>query len=185
MKRFTDNAGREWLVEVNVAAVERVRTACDLDLLSAVDPRAGLLEKLAADPVLLVGVLWTLLQEQAEMKHVSPEQFGRAMGGDALDAGAEALGEALIGFFPRLRRRLLQQAVEKMVVEKERAFAAAAEFLDSPEFQEEMSRRLEGLKSSFGQALESSASIPDGGPSAGSSPPPRPASGPTSTAGPG
>lgn len=182
MKTFTDNAKRPWEVDVHVTAIERVRAATGIDLLSAVDPQAHLFDTLAGDPVRLVGVLYTLCQEQAERQEITPETFGRAMAGDALDAGCQALEEATIDFFPRLRRTLLHQGTEKMRAQRQRAFEAAAEYLESPEFEARMLDRLRQLKDSFGAALDSSASILAGGPSAGSARPSTPASDPSGSA---
>ena len=53
MKSFTDNAGRTWMVTVNVAAIKRVRALCGVDLNAIVEmdeknnPSTRLLEKLS------------------------------------------------------------------------------------------------------------------------------------------
>lgn len=182
MKTFKDNAGRSWEVDVHVTAIERVRAATGIDLLTAVDPQAHLFDTLAADPVRLVGVLFTLCEEQAEKRGVAPEDFGRGMAGDALDAACEALEGATIDFFPKLRRTLLQQGTEKMRDQRQKAFQAAAEFLGSPEFERKMLERLQQLKDSFGAALESSASILAGGPSVDCARPATPAGVPSGSA---
>ena len=63
MKTFRDNKRRVWTLEVNVAAIKRVRGLCKVDLNSIVEvdsenrPTARLLEQLSSDPVLLVDVL--------------------------------------------------------------------------------------------------------------------------------
>ena len=60
MKSFTDNAGRVWMLAVNVGAIKRVRALCGVDLNSIIEldeknkPTAKLLERLSTDPVLLV-----------------------------------------------------------------------------------------------------------------------------------
>ncbi|HEX5442603.1 MAG TPA: hypothetical protein VFW87_02185, partial [Pirellulales bacterium] len=57
-------------------------------------------------------VLYVLCKEDADAKQVSDEDFGRALGGDAIQAAAEALVEELIDFFPDERSR---QALRKVV----------------------------------------------------------------------
>ena len=57
MKTFTDNAGRTWTVQVNVAAVKRVRGLVGIDLYKLVDDGFQALAKLVSDPVQLADVL--------------------------------------------------------------------------------------------------------------------------------
>ena len=51
MKTFNDNAGRTWNVEINVAAIKRVRSLASVNLLEVIE--GTLIEKLVRDPVLL------------------------------------------------------------------------------------------------------------------------------------
>ena len=81
MKSFTDNKGRTWTLEVNVAAIKRVRGLCKVDLNSIVEvdsenrPTAHLLEQLSSDPVLLVDVLYAICKPEADKLGVSDEDF--------------------------------------------------------------------------------------------------------------
>ncbi len=118
MRSFKDTEGRVWTVSVNVAAVKRVRALCGVDLASAIEATpdggisAGTLSRLAADPVLLVDVLYALAKDEAEKRGVGDEEFGRAMAGDALDAAAKALIEEIVDFFPNPKRALLKKVAE-------------------------------------------------------------------------
>ena len=56
MRTFVDNAGRTWTVAVNVDAIKRVRTLCNVNLLEIVE--GDLLGRLANDPILLCDVLY-------------------------------------------------------------------------------------------------------------------------------
>ena len=40
MKSFSDSAGKQWTVEVNVAALKRVKDAAGVDLTRLIDPEA-------------------------------------------------------------------------------------------------------------------------------------------------
>lgn len=114
MRTFADNLGRTWYVAVNVATIRRVRAALDVDLYQLVDDGMEALGKLVADPVRLADVLFVLCQEEATTKNISDEDFGRALGGDAITAGAEALVEELVDFFPDERSRTcLRQVIGK------------------------------------------------------------------------
>ena len=114
MKTFTDNAGRTWTVTVNVDAVKRVRTLLDINLLDVLDDGCKLLAELHDDPVLLVDVLYCLCKPEADAQHVTDEEFGRGMSGDALLQAATALFEGLSDFFPNARQR----AAMKNLLEK-------------------------------------------------------------------
>jgi hypothetical protein len=58
MRTFTDNAGRTWIVQVNVAAIKRVRGLLGVDLYKLLDDGFQALAKLVSDPVQLADVLY-------------------------------------------------------------------------------------------------------------------------------
>ena len=103
MRTFKDNAGRDWTVAVNVAAIKRVRSLLDVNLLKVVEGK--LIERLVGDPVLLVDVIFVLCKPAADAAGVSDEQFGEAMAGDAIDSATKALLEELVDFSPSQRDR--------------------------------------------------------------------------------
>jgi hypothetical protein len=51
MRTFIDNAGRTWTLQINVAAVKRVRGLVNIDLYKLIDDGMEPLAKLVADPV--------------------------------------------------------------------------------------------------------------------------------------
>lgn len=105
MKRFTDNAGRSWSIEVNVAALKRVRALAGVDLLEVLD--GALIERLIRDPVLLCDALYAACKPEADTRAppVSDEEFGRAMAGDAIEAATQALLDEVVSFCPSPRDR--------------------------------------------------------------------------------
>ena len=113
MRTFKDNAGRSWSLALSVWTVKKVRDLLGVDLLDLGDESApassgkkpGLLLRLIADPVLLVDVLYVVCRDQADAASVTDEQFGRAMGGDAIDAATKAFLEELADFTPSPRDR--------------------------------------------------------------------------------
>lgn len=127
MRTFADNLGRTWYVAVNVATIRRVRAALGVDLYQLCDDGLAALGKLIADPVRLADVLFVLCQEDAAAKNITDEDFGRALGGDAITAGAEALVEELVDFFPDERSR----ACLRTVIDKGRQ--VRAKLLDQAE----------------------------------------------------
>jgi hypothetical protein len=105
MRTFTDNAGRQWQVEINVAALKRVRGLTGTDLMQAIEGSGGLIEKLIRDPVLLCDVVYALCKPEADAKSISDEDFGRAMAGDAIEHATAAVLEELVSFCPSPRDR--------------------------------------------------------------------------------
>lgn len=107
MRSFKDNQGRQWTVEVNVAALKRVRGLTGTDLVQVIEGEGGLIEKLVRDPVLLCDVVYALCKPEADARTpaVSDEEFGRSMAGDAIEHATAALLEELVGFCPSPRDR--------------------------------------------------------------------------------
>lgn len=116
MKTFADNASRTWTLAVNVDAIKRVKSLLDVNLLDVLDDRCQLLARLAGDdPLLLVDVLYVLCQPAANEQQVTDVEFGRAMAGDAILHGAEALLAELADFFPgEEKRRALRTLLQKL-----------------------------------------------------------------------
>lgn len=128
MRRFTDNAGREWVVSVNVAAVKRVRALTGVDLLGLLDPAQGVSEKLA-DPVTLCDVLFAVVQPDADRRGVTSDDFGASMAGDAIDAAVRALLPEVVDFsqsrqYRELGHKMLA-AAEVIVRRRAKALADA------------------------------------------------------------
>jgi hypothetical protein len=158
MRTFADNAGCTWTVTVNVEAVKRVRGLLSVDLLEVLDGK--LLERLAADPILLCDLVYALCKPEADAKGVTDEEFGRAMAGDAIDGATVALMEELVDFFPKGRRELLARALEKLRLLEARVVEAALRKLESPALERELDEELARLTGSSGSSLASSASTP-------------------------
>jgi hypothetical protein len=157
MKTFKDNADRSWTIEVNVAAVKRVRGLVGVDLLEIVE--GTLIEKLIRDAVLLCDVIYALCQPQADERSVSDEDFGRAMAGDAIESATTALLEELVSFCPSPRdRQNLGRVLEatRRVMERARDLVEAR--LDGGALDRIAEQALKSAIDSSGSAPESSAS---------------------------
>ena len=139
VKTFIDNAGRTWTVAINVDAIKRVKSLLSVNLLDAVEGK--LIEQFITDPILLCDVLYVLCKPEADARAVSDEDFGRAMAGDAIDAGTTCLLEELVDFFPSGKRRLLAKALSKLRMYQAKAVELANKRLDDPA----LDRQLESL----------------------------------------
>jgi hypothetical protein len=102
--RFTDSAGRTWPIEITVQTVRDLRKYLDVDLLGIIDADSTLMERLSTDPVLLADVLYVTCRRDCQQASVSDEEFGRALGGEAIDHATSAFLEALERFFQNPRQ---------------------------------------------------------------------------------
>lgn len=164
MRRFTDNTGRTWLIEITVATIKRVRALCDIDLLQAID--GNLLETLITDPITLCDCVYAICQPQAEEAGITDTAFGQAMAGDALEQATEMVLEELVDFFPQRRRILLRGALDKLKAVEAQALELAQQRLSDPTLDQQVAELLATLGNSSGTAPESSASNPTASPSA-------------------
>ena len=164
MKTFKDNAGRSWTLIVNVAAIKRVRSLLNVNLMEAVE--GDLLEQLSTDPILLCDVVYVLCKPEADQQNVTDEQFGQAMAGDAIEHATTALLEELVDFFPLARRRVLQKALGKLKAVEEKASKFAEAALNDPKFDEQLDAALNNITDSVSNLQASLGSIPTDTPSA-------------------
>lgn len=113
MHTFLDNAGRTWIIAINVATIKRVRGLVGIDLYGLVDEGFQALAALLDDPVRLADVLFCLCKDEADKASVSDEDFGRALAGDAIARAADAFVDELVDFFPDARTRAsLRRVIE-------------------------------------------------------------------------
>jgi hypothetical protein len=160
MKCFKDNQNRNWTIVVNVAAVKRVRSLLEINLLDVVKldeknrPNVDLLEQLASDPILLCDVIYCICKPEADTQNISDEDFGMAMSGDAIEHATTALLEELVDFFPEAKRlvlRKLMNAGEKVKHQMEKALKME---LDNPQLEKELEKQVT-------QYITSSTSSPE------------------------
>ncbi len=159
MHTFTDTENRQWEIAINVTAIKRVKGTLELDLLKAVE--GDLFVRLANDPCLLCDLLFVLCQEQAKEQGVTDEQFGAALGGDALDAATTALLEELVDFFPKGKRGALKKILDKVKQLEARATEFIHEKVDSGVLDGVADRVLKDADASLTASLESLASTRD------------------------
>ena len=144
MKTFKDNAGRDWTIAVNVASIKRLRDTLDVDLMGVIE--GDLLQRLYADPVLLVDVVYVLCKPRADELEVTDEQFGQAMGGDAIELATAALVDEIIDFFPNRRdRERARKVLAKFTAALQRAQDALDLRVESPRLQRELDSIVESV----------------------------------------
>ncbi len=111
MKTFTDTGGRTWTIALTIDAAKRVKSLLDVNLLELEAGDPPLLTRLGTDVILLCDVIFALVKPQADQQGVTDEQFGAALGGEAILAAQTALYEELVLFFQGLGRSDLAKAV--------------------------------------------------------------------------
>ena len=147
MKTFRDALGQEWMIEVNVAALKRVRDTAGVDLTKLIDPESPVIHQLD-DVFVLFDCLCAILQPQLDKHGLSAEEFGAKLDEDSTEKAATALFEAIIDFFREDRRMLLKRAFSKvkMAVEAKQtaAIRQAMNAIESKAFDREIARLLAG-----------------------------------------
>ncbi|MBL8818706.1 MAG: hypothetical protein JNL58_21945 [Planctomyces sp.] len=146
MHTFTDTQGRPWTITLNVDAIRRVRSVLNINLLEAIEGK--LLERLITDPVLLCDILFVVIQPETIAKGISDEDFGRALGGDVLEAATTALLEELVDFFPSAKRAVFRKALIKLKQLETLAIDTATQRLESPEIEQRMQTALSATSGS-------------------------------------
>lgn len=153
MGRFFDDAGREWTIRLDAPLVKRVQKTCGILL---TDLRADPFLELAANPVLLVDVLYVCCEKQAKAQSITDEQFGESLGASIADATA-ALEAAITDFFPPHLRSSLTSLRAKTHQMQTAAMTAAMQEMDNPEIANALAKR---AKAEMLTALESIRSAP-------------------------
>lgn len=156
MARFTDTKNREWSLDLNVELIEKLqRHELALDLLETIDPdKCEAVYRRLAHPITLCRVLCVLLEEQLTARGVKPSDFGAGLGGDAIDAAASALDEALVDFSPSRLRPMLRAAREKILEMERRNTERKTKLLNDPRVEALVARTLDDQESSLLDDLE-------------------------------
>jgi hypothetical protein len=157
MHQFMDNANRRWEINVNVAAVKRVRSLLKVDLPGLFDGKMKPLVELFADPCQFVDVLWVLIEKQAQALSVSDVSFGEAMGGDVLLTAADAFVEEIADFFPGAKADSLRKILSESRKAAKKVENAAQEILATLDGEEEAALWLKKQTSSCGDVPASAA----------------------------
>lgn len=116
MAIFIDANKNSWSISLNVRKLKGIRDSVrdksgkQVDLMETVNDK--LVFTLLSDPCLVGDILWYLSKDQAGTLKISKETFLDSLWGEYLEAGTEALIEALSDFFPMSEKMTLQKIVE-------------------------------------------------------------------------
>jgi len=169
MQAFTDSAGRTWTITLTIDTLKRVKALLAVDLARPDEGDPPLHVRLFDDVILLADVIFAAIKPQADTASVTDEQFGQALGGDAITAAARALLEEWTDFFQRRERPDLVAVIQKYRTLMERGVKAVETEVATLDVETladaavakagEKARSILGGLS--GSSPESAASIPD------------------------
>jgi hypothetical protein len=111
LAQFIDRNGHTWTLELNYSLAKRLRDLTSLDFVNYHDGRALL--AIHDSDERLVQVLWLMCESQAKVLNIAEEEFGAALGGDALEQALGALEQALLNFSRPARRQAIQAIRDK------------------------------------------------------------------------
>ncbi len=141
MASFKDKNGKEWHLALDAPMIRTIRKECEgIDL---GDPQGKAYDRMVADPVLLVDVLWVLCREQASAAGVTDVQFGRALIGDTIEAATDAMLEVIADFFPPQSRALLQAMAAKSAKVRAMGMERALAKINDPALEENLLKLLD------------------------------------------
>lgn len=118
MRRFTDNGGKSWTIELSVGAIGRVKSLSD-GRFNLWEPDRlfsdgkSLQATLLLDFSTLAEVLWLLICQQAESASVTAEQFAESLGAEAILSARDAFFGEWRDFFQNLQRPDQAMSLEK------------------------------------------------------------------------
>lgn len=170
MREFRDNEGRPWQVALTVASAARVK-----DLVRVVPPAeegtqpgekpfdiidaacvAETFSLLRTNYAAIGETLYAILLPKIEERGLTRDQFLDALSGESLDAGARAIEEEIVSFFPPRLRGVVSGLLSKLKALTEAVTTKAEADLEQ--------LALPGTPS--GSVPASSESTPEAGPSA-------------------
>lgn len=139
---FTDTKGRSWPLRVDYRALRSMKSMLGLNLMGDDKGISTTLEKLAADPVLLIDTLYVLCEPLCRDRGVSDMEFGQAFDGRTLIEAQDALIRAIADFSPPLLRKTLTVALRKAT-----AIQGIQDQISEEQIDEAMSESLSNLQS--------------------------------------
>lgn len=146
MKSFTDSKGQIWEVAIDANAVKRVRGLVGVDLMTIVDPEDNLFMRFQADPILIIDAIYAIVKPQADALNITPEEFGRRISGEIIDAAALAMEESLINFFPPRKQGWMRTLHEKVRQLQEKASSRVSTMISSGKMDAMVTKELDRIE---------------------------------------
>lgn len=132
MHSFTDSMGREWKLDINVAAMRRAKKE-GIDLSMPVSQ----MQEFVMDDVFLTDALFAICAVQAKAQGITLEQFETGLNGAILAEARDRLWDALAEYFDPGKSQMLLAAVAATRDEMAKASATLIGSGESKESSEE------------------------------------------------
>lgn len=151
---FTDTKGRTWDLTLTIGTIKRVKNTLGIDILAIEDGQ--FLVDLSRDVWKLVDMVYVIIKPQADAQGVSDEDFGEALGGEALANASDAFLLAVENFFhqfsPPIGETLakLRQKLEEM---EEKSLEMTRAKLDDPRLGQAMEKNFQKMDRDMEAAL--------------------------------
>lgn len=143
---FVDASGRNWNMFLDYQTILRLRKLdppVDLLALASENPEAkAFLTRLADDEVFLISVLHDLLEPEIKRRGMTPEEFGAALIGEALDNALDSLIEGIANFSRPQRGAMIRKVWSKLKSSESSLTRQASTMLDSPEIDQAMAEQM-------------------------------------------
>lgn len=152
MAKFIDKKGREWEVDITFGDLEKIKDVCGVDLTLGIDA-AQLAQTVFGNPASFGKMMFVLVEDQANEKGVSPEEFAKGFNLATIESATAAFLESFTNFFLR-SPAAAAKAIEKLGKAREMASNAATELMEA-----EAEKVLSSLA---GKSAESLASLTQG-----------------------
>jgi len=161
MHVFTDLQGRKWEVVITAATVRRVRGHFpDVYLPALFEKKLQPLGALFEDVPKFVDVLWLIVEKQAGQQKIDAEAFAEGLAGAPLEQAGDAFLQALIDFFHPAKAKSLRELAGKAKTAMARIQQHAEAEVAGVDPEKIADQLMSELRSSSGNALASSVSIP-------------------------
>jgi len=122
MHKFTDEAGQEWKINLNVGIIDDISDELGIDLfepIGAENSEDQVISKLA--PISgenirrFANMLFMICEDQCKEREMESKQFGKMLRGDAFKLASEAFYLEWVDFFQSLGRTDLIEAIKKVM----------------------------------------------------------------------
>lgn len=159
MPVFQDNAGRDWLIQLDGLTLKDLRDTHKIDL---ADVGGADWVKIETDPATLTVAVCFLCGEQAKSKALTAKQLAQSLDGAALESALSALWESAKLFFPpKLLSALLQHCSQRrQAAEQWASLEPVMALLNRPEMPAAMRDAVMAAIGEMIQTMKTTASPP-------------------------
>lgn len=111
MATFCDRNGKQWVIDITVGSISRVRKSTGVEIGKLLTDQLKPLGELLENPEVFMSVVYELLVDRGD---TTAEEFADAMSGDELDAAQTAFLDALTDFTPSRQRETVRTLIGKI-----------------------------------------------------------------------